>query len=202
MTSEITFRSIFFVLFIAVFVVRVYFGWKVRRTDSSSWFVQKKAVEREGLWSIVLRFILFLYMIAVAIVYAANPPWLGSFAAPFSTGLRWGGVALGALGLLLLIWVHRTLGRHWSTNLQIREKHTLVTGGPYRWARHPMYTALFSFFAGLAFISASWLIVLLVAASIAVLYTRIGKEEVMMVEQFGDEYREYMKHTGRFLPGV
>jgi protein-S-isoprenylcysteine O-methyltransferase Ste14 len=202
MNIETYFRSIFFTLFVAVLAVRAYFGWKIRRTDRSSWFVQKKAVEREGWWSILLRFILFLYMMGVAVVYAVNPTWLSSFAAPFPTWSRWIGVALGVLGLLLLIWVHHTLGRQWSTNLQFREKHTLVTGGPYRWARHPMYTALFAFFVGLALIAASWLIVLLVAISIAVLYARISKEEVMMVEQFGDEYREYMKRTGRFLPGV
>ncbi len=200
MNIETYFRSIFFILFIAVLVVRAYFGWKIRRTDRSSWFVQKEAIEREGWWSILLRFILFVYMIAVAVAYAANPVWLGFFAAPFPSWLRWAGVALGGLGLLLLVWVHHTLGRHWSTNLQFREKHSLVTGGPYRWARHPMYTALFTFFVGLALISACWLIVLLVVIAIAVLYARIGKEEAMMIEQFGDEYRKYMNRTGRFLP--
>jgi protein-S-isoprenylcysteine O-methyltransferase Ste14 len=88
----------------------------------------------------------------------------------------------------------------WSTNLQLREEHTLVTTGPYRWARHPMYTALFSFFVGLALVSATWLIVLLVVAATFVLVVRIDKEEVMMIEQFGDEYRAYMQQTGRFLP--
>jgi len=63
-----------------------------------------------------------------------------------------------------------------------------------------MYTALFSFFVGQALVSASWLIVVLIVASILVLYTRIGKEETMMIEQFGDEYRAYMRRTGRFLP--
>jgi protein-S-isoprenylcysteine O-methyltransferase Ste14 len=63
-----------------------------------------------------------------------------------------------------------------------------------------MYTALFAAFAGLALISASWLIGFLVAAAILVLYARIGKEEAMMIEQFGDEYRTYMQRTGRLLP--
>jgi protein-S-isoprenylcysteine O-methyltransferase Ste14 len=62
-----------------------------------------------------------------------------------------------------------------------------------------MYTALFSFFVGLALVSASWLVVLLVVAAIFVLYARIGKEETMLIEQFGNEYRAYMQQTGRFL---
>jgi protein-S-isoprenylcysteine O-methyltransferase Ste14 len=101
-------------------------------------------------------------------------------------------VGLGVLSLPLLIWVHHTLGRHWSTNLQLKQNHTLITEiteGPYRWVRHPMYTALFGFFVGLALISASWLIVVLVVAAILVLYVRIDREETMMIDQFGNEYR-------------
>ena len=63
-----------------------------------------------------------------------------------------------------------------------------------------MYSALFSFFVGLTLVSASWLVVLLVLVSVFVLYARIGKEESLMIEQFGDEYRAYMQCTGRFLP--
>jgi protein-S-isoprenylcysteine O-methyltransferase Ste14 len=139
---------------------------------------------------------------AAVTVYAINPPWLGSFAVPFPDWSRWIGVALSVPGLLLLVWVHHTLGRHWSTSLQFREEHALITSGPYHRVRHPMYTALFGFFVGLALLAASWLIVLLVAVSVAVLYVRIGKEEAMMIEQFGDEYRAYIQRTGRFLPGL
>jgi protein-S-isoprenylcysteine O-methyltransferase Ste14 len=195
-----TFRIIFFTLFFSVLVIRGYYGWKQRRAGQSSGAVTKEAVEREGMWSIVFRFILFLYMVAVAIVFAINPPWLNLFAAPFPAWSRWTGVGLGVISVPLLIWVHHTLGRQWSTNLQLKQNHTLIAEGPYRWVRHPMYTALFDFFVGLALIPASWLIVILVVAAILVLYARIGKEEAMMTEQFGDEYRAYMQRTGRFLP--
>jgi protein-S-isoprenylcysteine O-methyltransferase Ste14 len=53
---------------------------------------------------------------------------------------------------------------------------------------------------GLALVSASWLIVILVVAAILVLYARIGKEEAMMIDQFGAEYRAYMQRAGRLLP--
>jgi len=198
--TEQTFRSLFFALFVAVMAVRAYYGWKIRRTEGSNWAVEDKAVEREGRWSILLRFVLFFYMLAAVILYAINPVWLGLFMIPLPAWSRWLGAGLGVAGLLLLIWVQHTLGRHWSTNLQLRTEHTLITNGLYRWARHPMYTALFSFFVGLALVSASWLIVLLVVAAIFVLYARIGKEETMMTEQFGDEYRAYAQQTGRFLP--
>ena len=147
-----------------------------------------------------MRGFLFLYMVVVVVIYVINPDWLAKFAIPLPSWIRWIGAILGALSLPFLVWVHHTLGEEWSTNLRLREEHQLVTSGPYRWVRHPMYTVLFSFFIGLTLLSASWLVFALVAASIVVLYRRIGIEEGMMIEQFGDEYRAYMKYTGRLLP--
>jgi protein-S-isoprenylcysteine O-methyltransferase Ste14 len=148
----------------------------------------------------MLRLMLFFYMLVAVVLYAINPAWLSASVLPLPAWLRWLGAGLGLAGLILLVWVQHTLGSRWSTNLQLGEEHTLITVGPYRWARHPMYTALFSFFAGLALLSASWLVVPLAAVGILVLYARIGKEETMMTERFGDEYRDYMQRTGRFLP--
>ena len=76
----------------------------------------------------------------------------------------------------------------------------LVTNGQYRWVRYHMYTALFIFFIAGSLILANWLFILLILVVIVGLYTRIGKEEIIMIEKFGDEYSDYMKHTGRFLP--
>jgi protein-S-isoprenylcysteine O-methyltransferase Ste14 len=173
--SESIFRAIFFVLLVAVIAIRIYYGWRIGRTGESGWSVKAEAVEREGRWSILLRIVLALFSVAAIILYAVNPGWLGTFAIPLPPWSQWFGVGLGAAGLILLAWVHHTLGRLWSTSLQLKEEHTLVTSGPYRWARHPMYTALFGFFAGLVLVSASWLVVVLVAVAIFVLYTRVGE---------------------------
>jgi len=200
MNKELGFRIIFFSLFISILAIRGYYGLKGRKKGQSSCTVDEDAIKREGRWSIRLRFILFFYMLVIVILYAINPVWLGSFAAPFPTWSRWIGAGLGVLNLPLLVWVHHTLGKQWSTDLQLKEGHTLITDGPYRWIRHPMYTTLFSFFVGLMLVSANWLVVMLVILSIFVLYMRIGKEEKMMIEQFGDEYRAYMRCTGRLLP--
>jgi len=68
---------------------------------------------------------------------------------------RWLGVALGIVSLQLFGWTHHALGRNWSTRLVIKEGHSLVTSGPYRWVRHPMYTAIFG----------SWLAIFLLSAN-------------------------------------
>ena len=200
MNSETIFRIIFFTLFVCIIFIRIYYHRKVRQSGESSISIEKEAIEREGRLSVILRPVLGFFMIAVFILYAINSKWMRWFAVPFPIWLRWIGVGLGIVSLPLLIWAQQTLGKHWSTNLQLREQHTLVTSGPYRWVRHPMYTALFTFFIASSLISANWLFILLTMVAIIGLYTRIGKEEIMMIEQFGDEYRDYMKRTGRILP--
>jgi protein-S-isoprenylcysteine O-methyltransferase Ste14 len=117
---------------------------------------------------------------------------------PLPAWIRWLGAGLAVVSLPLLVWAHGALGRHWSTNLQFEASHNLITTGPYRWVRHPMYTVLFSFFTGLGLLSANGLIIGLVA--VVVIGARIPKEEAMMVAQFGDTYQTYMQRTGRLLP--
>ncbi len=200
MNSEFIFRVIFFTMFVLLLVVRVYYGLKARRTGKGGWAVKAEAIEREGWGIMLLRLTALPCVLAAIVLYAVNPPWLSAFAIPFPAWARWIGVGLAVLSIPLLAWVHHTLGEHWSTSLQLQEEHTLVTSGPYRWVRHPMYMVLFGFFVGILLISAFWPVAPLVAVSILMLYTRIGKEETMMIEQFGDTYRAYMRRTGRLLP--
>ena len=112
------------------------------------------------------------------------------------------GTALGVLSLVYLVWVHQTLREFWSTVLQLRESHTLITAGPYRWIRHPMYSALMACFISLALVSAVWPLLLLTVLFIPFFYRVTVKEEEMMAARFGEEYRAYRERTGRFLPKV
>jgi protein-S-isoprenylcysteine O-methyltransferase Ste14 len=92
------------------------------------------------------------------------------------------------------------LGRFWSPQVQLRAAHRLVTAGPYSRIRHPMYTAILGWAASLGIVLASWVPLLFAAWVAAILVLRVPREEQMMLEQFGDEYREYIKRTSRFLP--
>jgi protein-S-isoprenylcysteine O-methyltransferase Ste14 len=102
--------------------------------------------------------------------------------------------------LAFLAWVHQTLREYWSTVLQLRQSHRLITSGPYRHIRHPMYSALTLCFLSLAFVSAAWPLLILVLGIVPFFYRVTIKEEEMLIGQFGDEYREYRKRTGRFVP--
>jgi protein-S-isoprenylcysteine O-methyltransferase Ste14 len=77
----------------------------------------------------------------------------------------------------------------------------LIKHGPYRWVRHPMYTVLFLMGIGWLLLTANWLIGAPLAIGILiVVIVRIDNEEKVLIDLFGDDYLEYIQHTGRFLP--
>jgi protein-S-isoprenylcysteine O-methyltransferase Ste14 len=200
MQSDQLFKIIFFALFIVLLAIRAFFGWKVRQKGQSSWSVDKEAVRREGTWSLLLRPLMFLAILVLVSLYAAvpgEPAWL---VLPLPPGIRGLGTALGVLSLLYLVWVHQTLREFWSTVLQLRESHTLITAGPYRRIRHPMYSALMACFISLSLVSAVWPLLLLTLLAVPFFYRVTVKEEEMMIAQFGEEYRAYRERTGRFVP--
>ena len=116
-------------------------------------------------------------------------------------GLRLAG-ALYALLLMpwLLHWTQTSLGRNVSTTVIIRADHELITSGPYRWVRHPLYVLGALFLTSLSLIAASW--VLFTGLLFALIFglLRTPKEEAMLAEHFGDAYRDYQRRTGRYFP--
>jgi protein-S-isoprenylcysteine O-methyltransferase Ste14 len=117
-------------------------------------------------------------------------------------------LALGVAGVILLIlgdWVfwrsHKDLGGNWSPTLEIRQDHRLVTQGIYQHIRHPMYLSLWLLVLSQAMILPNYVAGLSGLLPFAVLYfERVGREERMMVEEFGAEYEAYRRRTGRLFP--
>ena len=159
----------------------------------------RHAVEREGRGMFTIRVLLFFLLLTWMVLYATNPPWMGVLAAPFPGWLRWVGFAMGVASLVIWTWTQVALGKEWSPQLQLREKHHLVTSGPYARIRHPLYTAMIGFGMSMALVTANWLFVVLAAALIAGLFARLPREEQMMIDEFGEEYKAYMKRTGKFF---
>jgi protein-S-isoprenylcysteine O-methyltransferase Ste14 len=134
------------------------------------------------------------------VLYGIHLAWMRTIEFALPAWLRWAGFVLGLVSLVAWTWVQVELGKHWSAQLQLREEHHLVTSGPYARIRHPMYTAMFGWAIALALVTANWVFVFLVAFTVVGMVSRTPKEEQMMIEQFGDEYRTYIQRTGRFFP--
>ena len=120
---------------------------------------------------------------------------------PFAPAAGWLGTATFGLALWLLHRAHRDLGRNFSARLKLRESHALVTGGVYRRIRHPIYTAFWLYAVAQALLLPNWIAGPSGLAAFAVLFfCRVGREERMMIEAFGEDYRAYMARTRRIVP--
>lgn len=188
------FHYSFIAIFLAFMVIRVAYHRIALRTMG-------KAEFREGKLAKGVRVVLALPLVAGLVTYMVRPEVLSWAAFPVPEWARWIGLIMALAALPLLWWVHWALGSNFSGLLHVRDEHTLVTHGPYRWVRHPMYSVFYLYMTGILLLTSNWLIGgLLLLGLTLVLVTRLQREEAVMIEKFGDNYREYMKRTGRFLP--
>jgi protein-S-isoprenylcysteine O-methyltransferase Ste14 len=134
------------------------------------------------------------------LLWWVNPAWVAWARLPLPMGLRWLAVAAGFALVPAMLWLFRTIGTNISPRETTRQGHQLVTDGPYRYVRHPLYTLGAAFYLALAVATALWWLLLVLAISSAVLAWRTRREEANLLERFGDDYRRYMERTGRFLP--
>jgi protein-S-isoprenylcysteine O-methyltransferase Ste14 len=115
----------------------------------------------------------------------------------------WLGTLVLIAAMALLYRTHRDLGRVWSITLEIRDRHILVTRGIYERLRHPMYSAFWLWAISQALLLPNWIAGLSGLVGFGTLFfARVGREERMMLETFGDEYRAYMARTYRLIPGI
>lgn len=157
---------------------------------------------RRGALEVALMGLVMLGYIVLPVVAAATP--LLRFAEyPLHPAAFGAGVATAALGLWLCHRSHVDLGANWSVTLELKETHRLVTSGVYARLRHPMYTALLLTALGQALLLPNWVAGPAYLVAFALLFAlRVGPEERMMMERFGQEYADYRARTKRLVPGV
>lgn len=191
---EAVFRIILPGLIIAFVTHR---GYYIRKHGSEENTLKKRA---EG-WVSKLAGILGLAGFVAILAYVIQPDWLSWATLSLPLWLRWTGVGIALLGFALLQWAQNTLGKSWSDTPRMIREQPLVTSGPHQFIRHPIYAAFILILGSTLLVSANWFIGLtwigMTALEIA---SRIGFEEALMLEYFGEQYREYMKRTGRLLP--
>jgi len=191
--------NLFRVLAIIIFVIgagiSIYYR---RRADSESG--ERVSLKDEGLpITLALRLSGLLLWLGV-FAYLLNPAWMSWSRLDLPEWSRWVGVGMGVLADVMAYWVFSHLGNNVTPTVATRSFATLVTSGPYRWIRHPLYTMGMMAYLGFALLAESWFIALMAVVSFSVLAIRVPREEAKLVEKFGDAYRNYIKTTGRFLP--
>lgn len=115
--------------------------------------------------------------------------------------LGWPGVILFAAALYVLWRAHRDLGVNWSPTMALAPNQKLITTGIYGVIRHPIYAAIWLASLAQALLLHNWIAGLSgLVTFLPVFLVRLYKEERMMIEAFGDEYREYRRATGGIFP--
>ena len=119
--------------------------------------------------------------------------------------LWWPTMAVGSLCSLASFAIRRAairaLGKFWSLHVEMREGHEFVTGGPFAYARHPVYFSMILELLGIGLILNAWFTL----AAVFVIFTptliaRVRIEERALLAQFGDAYGKYMRDTPAILP--
>jgi protein-S-isoprenylcysteine O-methyltransferase Ste14 len=120
---------------------------------------------------------------------------------PLPGWVRWIGAVL-FLGAALLLWkTHQDMGRSWTPTLGLRDNHQLITDGIFKYIRHPMYAAHLLWAVAQPLILANWIAGFsFLLPQLAQYALRVGQEEQMMIDHFGNAYQDYIKSTGRLLP--
>jgi len=198
MNTEKTFNAIFWALFVLMFLLRFWFGFRVWRAGERL-LPDRAALQREGFWTVTLDRLFSLLVAGVVVLWFLGDG-LRKLSFPAPDWLRWAGLGLGITSLGLFAWTHAVLGRFWSPTLQLRRQHRLITAGPYSQIRHPMYSAILGWLISLGLVAANRTPFVFATLGTLIILLRTQGEERMMLEQFGDEYRRYMQRTGRLLP--
>jgi protein-S-isoprenylcysteine O-methyltransferase Ste14 len=189
-------RTLLGLMIVLFFIVRAYNHRKAETEGGKIEYVEKN---RSAIF--IMRIVGGVILLGSLALYFVKPEWVEWARLPFSEPVRLIGLALGYASVVFVWWTELALGKNFNTTLHIRAGHTLVTNGPYRLIRHPMYTGLFLFTVGILLSSANGLVGLPGLLSlILIIVNRIEREEATMIGLFADEYRAYMKRTGRFLP--
>jgi protein-S-isoprenylcysteine O-methyltransferase Ste14 len=175
---------------------------------SAFWWVSARNVKVTARRQPALPRLLNMALILGAAVLLAAPhlpvPGLEARLLPGSQWRVWAAVGAGLtlLGLLFTVWARVHLGRNWSGVAALKADHELITGGPYRWVRHPIYSGLVLAFLGMAVANGQWRGVVSLALVLIAIVQRILVEERFMREQFGAAYDAYSRGVRALLPGL
>ena len=193
MDTELIFRGLIIILFVGAISISGYFR---RRADREGG--RLRTAEGRGL--VVMLRLLGLIVLLPLCAYLVNPDWVAWARLPLPEWLRWLAVVVAFALLPVVYWIFASIGNNISPTQATREGHQLVTHGPYRWVRHPLYSVGSLLAVCITLISGLWWLGVAMVLPLAILYHRTEQEEANLINTFGEAYRDYMRRTGRFIP--
>lgn len=193
--NETTFRILAAIVLFTGVGISIYFR---RKADRDSGERLSRSADGTPMMIVICIFGMALWL--SPIVYLLNPFWMAWSKIGSPEWTRWFGLGLGLVSVGLIYWLFNSIGSGITPVSSTRKEHKLVTHGIYRWVRHPLYTVGSSLYISFGLMADNWFIILMAALAFIVMAVRTLKEEANLIEKFGDEYREYIKRTGRFLP--
>jgi protein-S-isoprenylcysteine O-methyltransferase Ste14 len=197
MMNDNVFRILGAIIFLIGAFISSYYRRKADREDG-----EKLSLKEEGAFTTIALRLFGLSLWAAVFAYLINPAWVAWSRVELPDWLRWVGVGMGVAADALAYWVFRSLGNNVSPTVVTRRDHTLVTEGPYRWVRHPLYGMGLIAYLGFALLAENAFIALMSVLVFAVLNHRLPREENRLIERFGEAYRAYMRQTGKYLPKI
>ena len=196
MNIELICKIVLIALYSLFSIIRIEYYRKARKASYKTVIEEKR---RYAIWLSVF----ICYEVFTFFVYILFPEILAWGALPLPIWLRLIGAGLGIIALIWFVWIHQTLGNNLSVRIRIKDSQHLVTNGPYRWVRHPMYTAFYLLHIAAFLLTANWFIgVTWIAGLTAIIFLRVSREEAMLFSRFGEAYSSYAENTGRFLPRI
>jgi protein-S-isoprenylcysteine O-methyltransferase Ste14 len=193
--NENIFRILAGVILLSGMSISFYFRMKADRNTGEK--VSRKVDGAPMMYTLMIGGLILWFS---PFVYLSNPAWMAWAKLGLPEWVRWAGVVLGALGTAGIYWLFSSIGSGISPASGTRKEHVLVTHGIYRYVRHPLYTLGSSMFITFGMTADNWFIALLGILAFIAVAIRTPKEEANLIAKFGEEYREYMKQTGRFWP--
>jgi len=148
----------------------------------------------------------WIALCALALLFVAGPVAELSFGATRHLDSDWfagSGLALSVAGLAALLWSQSSMGDSLRIGVDPAERTALVTAGPFRWVRNPIYSAMLVYVAGVALLvpNAASFVAFGVLAFGLDLHVRLV-EEPYLAATHGSSYASYAARVGRFVPGV
>ena len=187
-------NAVFFVGLVVQFLIRSHY---IKQTKSET----KKVQQVDRIEKILLAAVVPSALLLPVLYYFS--PLLSFADIGVPSKIRWVGSGVMVASLWLFFRSHRDLGLNWSTSLELRQEHQLVSHGVYRWVRHPMYASLWLWGIAQAMMLANWVAGWALLPAFAGMYfVRTPREERMMCQEFGDRYRQYTRQAGRLFPRI